>query len=198
MANAYIQGKDRVAADESFPYPIKLTYDDEYIYLTVLRIPTLEEIAKMNSFAANGVKQGMSLNLNRLWLCVEVEDTRSGNGGTVYSERFMNQYYDSKHINGRVSSKGGRFKRRLNSELYNNVIVGQTYTFTINSTLNSIAIWFKNLSLEGNIDQDASVFIKVRGAFRYGPSSMVDTNVQPSRTSIHSNVAIIPLKYRGR
>lgn len=195
MANAYIEGKDRVAADESFPYPIKLTYDSQYIYLTVLRIPTLEEIAKMNSFAANGVKKGMTLNPSRLWLCVEVEDTRSGNGGTVYSERFMVGYYASKHVNGRVPSKGGRFKRRLNSELYNNVIVGQTYTFTIDYTLNSIAIWFKNLSLEDKIQHNASVFIKVRGAFRYGPSSMDNITVQPSRTSIYSNVAIIPLKY---
>ena len=35
----YKQGIDRVAVDESFPYPIKLTYDDENIYITPLWIP---------------------------------------------------------------------------------------------------------------------------------------------------------------
>ena len=46
--NNYTQKVDKVGTDEVFPYPIKLTYDDEYVYLTVLRIPEPEELKHLH------------------------------------------------------------------------------------------------------------------------------------------------------
>lgn len=173
MANEYKQGIDRVAVDESFPYPIKLTYDDENVYLTVLRIPTLEEIAKMNSFA-NKVN---TLDTNRLALIVETHSSRHIRGNAFVNMAKTGHRY-----------KGGIF-RHCCLTFYRNVTVGNTYSFPKIACFNIAAL----RAIE-NGNTEPLPWSYVRGTFWYGNTgrNAEDFNWKnASRTGIYSNIAKI-------
>lgn len=178
----YEMKKDRVGIDESFPYPIKLEYDDENIYLTVLRIPEYYEL-KANPFAMravdliennnkhfypensdddNALCANESVYLSHLWLCVETLDT------------------SRKHCKSRNLKSGTIRKYFCSGRVrYNNVTVGTTYSFPIDQRLTS----YQSHILE----KKGQVKVTVRGTFRYGGMTFSESG----RTGIISNQAEI-------
>lgn len=107
----YKQGVNKVANDEVFPYPLKCWYDDENIYVQVLRIPEPEE-CKLSPYVMNGVNKGL-YNINnydrespssmsdftghrgnyfyRLYLCLEIYT-----GSTKRYNRSGHKKYDQR------------------------------------------------------------------------------------------------------
>lgn len=171
MANAYIEGKDRVAADESFPYPIKLTYDDDYIYLKVLSIPNNLEIIgepRDNSEHSQAIYSGTSI-----YLCLE-----SSTAQRIHKQGKCNAYKEDKH-----PSKGGKFfipgGSRRTACVVPNPEVGRTYSFEYYPHGKGVTDHLGHESEEG-------YWYKVRGTFRIGRD--VDW---VNRTGVYSNTAII-------
>ena len=188
MSNEYKQGVDRVAVDESFPYPIKLTYDDEHIYLTVLKLPSNPWELKANPFAMRWSGSDEQIGghtfqsfYSHLILCVEVK---------ACGHHSKNRSYDrkSEHVTqGRLA----KFIRREKAGFVRNPQVGRTYTFNIADCLQ--AIQRKILGYD-------DCWLIARGAYRYGaPSegsvdlpSVGDNYHYAGRTGIVSNVARVP------
>lgn len=172
--NNYTMKKDRVGIDESFPYPIKLEYDDENIYLTVLRIPEYYEL-KANKFAMKGKKKlgpnykdeqyiegmvGLGY-LNHLYLTVETLQTSK-------------KHCEFSRLKGNVLRK---FKKSFTG--YNNLQINQTYTFPIHNCLTSHQSRIYEKGFPG--------YLIVRGCFRYGGG----TKYYSGRTGVNSNTAKI-------
>lgn len=172
--NNYTMKKDRVGIDESFPYPIKLEYDDENIYLTVLRIPTLNELRKTNSFAKLAREDYEEFNFkDRLWLVLEQKNLHRG-------KKFM----------------GKRDKFFASVNLTNNFIegtyinVGETYTFRINQSITGLPIRLLENPKQDYLEIDP--YVIVRGTFRYGAKSCL--HEYAGRTEWYSNEAKVFLK----
>ena len=186
--NNYTMKKDRVGIDESFPYPIKLEYDDENIYLTVLRIPEYYEL-KANPFAMHAVDIirnnpskhfygegvgddnalciGESMYLSHLWLCVETLSTSN--------RHFRSRIYKSGTIRRYVCIGG----KKTDGNFYNNITVGTTYSFPIRTKLTSYQLH--------KLNKKGQVKVIVRGTFRYGGKTFCESG----RTGITSNQAEI-------
>lgn len=167
MSNEYKQGVDRVAVDESFPYPIKLEYDNTNIYLTPIMIPSNIEMLGLP-------RPSKQYDGTSTYLCLEVSISNRNhqNGG-------RDKVPSKKH-----PCKGGKF-RILGYPNYNrstycfiDPVVGDTYTVPIsNSFFSRIGCSPK----EGGED-----YVYVRGCYRIGRDVDFVT-----RTKYHSNVAKI-------
>lgn len=161
----YKQGIDKIGIGQSFPFPIKLTYDNDYVYLTILKLPTWSELK--NEFAKKGTNY-FSLSGNtqnsykaHLWLTVETLKTSNEHGN---KNRKIHQHKFISFI----------------SQPYNNLAEGQTYRFDITKCLTSTQ---SHLLEAGATD----VYAIVRGTFRYGgPDSRYS-----GRTRIYSNTTKI-------
>lgn len=204
--NNYTQKVDKVGIDEVFPYPIKLTYDNEYVYLTVLRIPEPEEL-KLSPWVMNQLNKGHEISdySNRLILCIERDNPRKYN---LDKRPPYHPYPGNAPYKGHPS-KGGNFSMvNMNDE---EIIpeIGHTYQFSIDSCLNRIA--YHNKQYNDNGEDIYPVYSKIRGTFRFNvrhprlrPTSGNDKNTQQyeisqtftplyERTGIYSNTVEIKL-----
>ena len=174
----YKQGLDRVGDSTSFPFPIKLEYDSENIYLTPLWIPETSDILVAKDKIT---KQPINLldanELGDLWLCLEVADGK-------------NKFYrPGSKENNKHPRRGGKFhlKGRIgqhNSIYPNFLTLGTRYQIPFFS-------WFQLFSGKSNGARVARYqgltmgFGYIRGTFRYG------NRERPQRTGIYSNTAKI-------
>lgn len=166
MANEYKQGVDRVAVDESFPYPIKLTYDDEYIYLTILKLP----LEVMNTSYSNSDYN----------LCIEISDGSSKRIGKGHKRMHPN------HGHGHPSTSGSFHGVCLGFEYgdqhytkWNSINKGTIYTCPISYIRDHSSAINNRLSKFGN------AYFKVRGTYR-----RIHQGVYV-KTKIYSNTAKI-------
>ena len=162
MSNEYKQGVDRVAVDESFPYPIKLEYDDEHIYLTVLKLPSDPWELKANPFAMRWSGSDEQIGghtyqsfYSHLILCVEVKAC-----GNHSKDRCMMR--KDKRKDGYPSGRRATFIRREASGFVVNPVVGRKYSFAISDCLQPIQV---------RILEYDDCWLIARGAFRYGANS---------------------------
>lgn len=205
--NNYTQKVDKVGTDEVFPYPIKLTYDDEYVYLTVLRIPEPEEL-KLSPWVMNQLAKGHEISdySNRLILCIERDNPRKYN---LNKRPPYHPYPGNAPYKGHPS-KGGNFSM---IDLDNMKVVpeiGRTYQFPTNLCLNRKAYFNERYNNDDEYDV-YPVYSKIRGTFRFNvghpklhPISGKDKNTQQyqidrafdpiyERTGIYSNTVEIKL-----
>lgn len=180
MANAYIEGKDRVAADESFPYPIKLTYDDENIYLTPLWIPETCKYFDTSTEIQLGTDLQELYNNGELCLCLETRHMR----GEMKCGRTNSPKHSSKSDKWHVPGNA-----RNSYLLIEDFVLGTRYSFNIeryldglNTSIRRTKSCWQNHSGENGFDP----YIKVRGTYR----AKVNDNLNwIRRTGVYSNVA---------
>lgn len=203
----YEQKKDKVGIDESFPFPIKLTYDDEYLYLTVLRIPEPEEL-KLSPWVMNQLAKGHEISnySNRLILCIERDNPRK----YYLDKRPPYHPYPSNAPYKGHPSKGGNFSMVNISDEKIIPEAGHTYQFPIINCLNSQAYINNRYNDEDEFDV-YPVYSKIRGTFRFNvrhpilhPISGNNKNNQQyqtdrtftplyERTGVYSNIVEIKL-----
>lgn len=161
----YKQKIDRVAIDEQFPYPIKLEYDDENIYLTVLRIPEPEEL-KLSPWVMNQLAKGHDISdyMGRLVLCIERDNPRKYGLNTRPPYR---PYPECTSVKGHPA-KGGSFSMVNQPQLiYNNIEVGNTYEFPIsNKLINKMAYLLSNANENYGL-KFTNIYSNIRGTFRF-------------------------------
>lgn len=180
MANEYKQGVDRVAVDESFPYPIKLTYDDEHIYLTPMWIP--------RQIHTSTVQNGT------LYLCLEIGTTervhkhRNKNGSRNYSG-FNTKKHPCRHgkfiVPGYDNYYDSNARETFTAQM-TELSLNHTYSFPINIALTSIVTNKLKHANEG-------YYIKVRGSYRRLDGATLDSLVSYITFPSHSNTAKIDL-----
>lgn len=160
--NNYTQKVDKVGMDEVFPYPIKLTYDNEYVYLTVLRIPEPEEL-KLSPWVMNQLakKRKISDYNNRLVLCIERDNPRKYH----LDKRLPYHPYTSCGVYDGHPSKGGNFSMIDKDSIKVIPEIGRTYQFSINQCLNRKAYYNKYYNDNGS--DVYPVYSKIRGTFRF-------------------------------
>lgn len=192
--NNYTQKVDKVGTDEVFPYPIKLEYDDEYIYLTPLWIPETSnvlvsknkdpetgELSLINLQEANENNSG-----KQLYIALEYAVPRRN-----YTNHCTYQYlYETDNWEEfKHPLRGGKF--RTNIHLIGNksgpVILNHTYRFKIpiDTNIFSTRTWL----VEDKHKNIQSSFNFFRGTYRYGWA------YDFKRTGIYSNTAKIYYQY---
>lgn len=178
----YKQGLDRAGDNTHFPFPIKLEYDSENIYLTPLWIPETSDIlVAKDKITKQPINLPDANELGRLWLCLEVADGK-------------NRFYRSSKSNGKKPNQIWRYKRPSRGGKYHLAAaafepyfqhyldIGHQYIFPY------IKISFSNNGgerLVKHVAREYSLtkwFIYVRGTYRYGYDSDL------KRTGIYSNV----------
>ena len=197
----YKQGLDRVGDSTSFPFPIKLEYDSENIYLTPLWIPETSSVLVVKDKIT---KQPINLldanELGNLWLGLEVKDgyymPKKYNKKTQHYEKI-----DHLQRGGKYHLKFGNYSRedyqlgqnntRMDDVMQNYIEVGSTYTFPY------LPKDFKNHGGERSLrrikkqlvfnhgDGYDTWFIYIRGTYRYGGTAF---SLDHKRTGIYSNV----------
>lgn len=164
----YKQKIDRVAIDEQFPYPIKLEYDDENVYLTPLWIPDYLQPRYED---------------NTLWLCLEVSRSRKNvnwrNNAYKHPTKTGNFYVPG--ANYTTSNTGKREQYAIN--LFE---INHKYTFPLPSSKNE-RIPTPVIDKPNHIYKTA--FIKVRGVYRISYSTAQWVSRIPGNT--HSNTCKI-------
>ena len=175
-SGGYAEGVDRVSIDESFPYPIKLEYDEnENILITPLWIP------KHSNILVSKNKDGSLIDLQEdyiqgnLYIALEVSLARR----KMYKNHKYNSSIDQTL---RHPCRGGRFRSR-----YNNA-----HHFTLNTQLALDPYDYlddkriiKTASRNGH---ESSPWYDVRATYRYGSSQDL------KRTGIYSNELRITFK----
>lgn len=175
--------QDRVAIngdDSNFPYPLKLWYDDENIYVKVIRIPKYYELKqskfamKLKDMITNGdhddyksetaIAKHMSNNayLNHLSIFIEAKQT----------SRKHCAYSRCKEIGSANVVKYKFCGQQLNTE---QIQAGMVYSIQIHKALTSKQ---RYIAWKGH-----EVDITVRATFRY--------NINSERTGVNSNLATI-------
>ena len=193
----YKQGFDRVGDSTSFPFPIKLEYDSENIYLTPLWIPETSDILVAKDKIT---KQPINLldanELGNLWLCIEVKD-----GYYMPKKAIPELGYIYRRINH--PSRGGKFHLKfgrsgwqeeinyLDDAMQNHIEMNNTYVFPYRKIdfsnhggERSLKRWAKGI-LNARVIHD-KWFVYVRGTYRYGGTKYA---LDHKRTGIYSNVA---------
>lgn len=202
----YRLGVDRVAVsgdDTDFPYPIKLEYDDEYVYLTLLRMPTPEEIAKISPRISRWEEASSTLEQFyrqvrecEFWLCVETLEpsvnhgrldnvVESYDGSVIRKRKFMCETKYRFDYDFSLSGEGQPWDACVINEegVVRNPEIGVKYRFEKDSVLNRLA-----RSIIGY--DDPTVYSTIRGSLRIG--SYQDLNfLFAERTGIYSNPAKI-------
>lgn len=159
--NNYTQKVDKVGTDEVFPYPIKLEYDDEYVYLTILKIPDNIKPIDNNRQDYSDLK---------IYLCLESSTARK-----LYKQGSCNNYYYEKH-----PCKGGKFYLSMYTNPHEiiNPEVGKTYSFKSDGSgvQRHLAHYWEN-----------GYWYKVRGTLRLGRNErwLYRTNVYSNIATIH-------------
>lgn len=194
----YKQGLDRVGDSTSFPFPIKLEYDNENIYLTPLWIPETSDILVAKDKIT---KQPINLldanELGNLWLCIEVKD-----GYYMPKKRDPKNDYHYRRKNhptrgGKYHLKFGYYYGReeeinyLDDAMQNHIEMNNTYVFPYRKIDFSNRGGERSLKryAKGEVVGTAVVhdkwFVYVRGTYRYGNQYGDDLK----RTGVYSNVA---------
>lgn len=167
--NNYTQRVDKVGTDEVFPYPIKLEYDDEYIYLTPLWIPDY-----LQSYYEDG----------NLWLCLEVSRSRKNvnwrNNTYKHPTKTGNFYVPG--TNYTAQSTGQREQYAIN--LFE---IDHKYTFSIPPYSKTERVPTPVIDELNDIYKTA--FIKVRGVYRISHTTAQWVSRVPGNT--HSNTCKI-------
>lgn len=165
--------KDRVGIDESFPYPIKLEYDDEneLIYVTPLWIPD-----NLKSEYKAGI----------LWLCLEVGRSRKN-----VNWRNNIHHHPTKSGNFYVPGDGSGNVHHSDDFCRDDFVVNPfelntTYTFQY-PPIKLENIQTPLIGLDENDNKIYKIpFIKVRGAYRISRSTSQWVSRIPGNT--HSNI----------
>lgn len=167
MANEYKQGIDRVAVDESFPYPIKLEYDDDYIYLTPLSVPS-----------------------NNYMLCLEVCSAVNRTIGHGHKHIFYNHGHHS--YSGRfraiiVQNQADDVKidRSVWYNINGDTKCHESAYYRIGETVKCPISFIKNN--DRSLKKLAHPYFKVRGTYR----DDTDYHAPNKTTKIYSNIAYI-------
>lgn len=131
MANEYKQGKDRVAVDESFPYPIKaVEYGQNYVEVTPLYIPEHCGYFDAQTYMQLGTDNLQEIyQEGKLCLCIEIKNMCR----SMCSGRTHGKY--SQHV-----CKSGRWHVPANGRttaeaLVENFVLGRSYVFPISDIL---------------------------------------------------------------
>lgn len=161
--NNYIQKVDKVGTDEVFPYPIRLEYDGEHIYLTPLWIPDY-----LQPYYED----------DNLWLCLEVSRSRKN-----VNWRNATYKHPTKTGNFYVPGDAIGFTSTRNNFAINQFELNHTYTFPLPP--------FKNERVPTPVinaenGQYETAFIKVRGVYRFSKSTARWVTRIPGDT--HSNI----------
>lgn len=192
----YKQGVNKVVNDEVFPYPLKCWYDDENIYVQVLRIPEPEE-CKLSPYIMKGIENGL-YNINNY----DFSDSRNKHKYYGYRNNYFRKLVlclETKSNKALTRSNGlegesqithkvkGRFKYVINTPTYE-VQENRIFTFPISTRyLNNVA---NSQREKGN-----NYFITIRATIRFlrygGTSSQIEPNPILERTGIYSNTIII-------
>lgn len=189
----YKQGVNRVVNDDVFPYPLKCWYDDENIYVQVLRIPEPEE-CKLSPYIMRGVRDGLyDINnyptkkdkrtyhgyrgnyLNKLCVCLEVEESRT-------------LRYSSHHNRLRIKKHKGRSKKFYCPVIetnFNKVIKNNIYTFS-SDFLNRQAYWANSQRFSSY-----PLFTRFRATFRFLKYGNRNNIGMLDRTGLYSNIITI-------
>ena len=172
----YEPDKDKAClGDELFPYPLKLTWNSDTIYLTVLRIPTLEELAVMNKYARSRISSGDSqVDMDKLYITVDT--MQISNTHSAHARKSMTTEGGRKLSVQKFVSNCGTF--------YNNLVVGRTYDFDIYNCLPPLMKCIANYNAGTNPD----IYFTVRGNFRYG---IPNSSSEYEHTGLNSNTAKI-------
>lgn len=187
----YKQGVNKVVNDEVFPYPLKCWYDDENIYVQVLRIPEPEE-CKLSPYVMKGVRDGLyDINnystreercayygrrgnyLKKLCICLEIKQSR-------------NLKYSSSHRNSITqehSGRGGNFIHKSQND-FSRAVKNQIYTFPLSNYFNLAA----NRAYE-TMKTEYPCFTRVRATFRFLRYGKYNTSkFCLDRTGLYSNI----------
>lgn len=177
----YKVGVDRLQItndEENFPYPLKLWYDDDNIYVKVLRLP--DEITDYSITATSAIIP---------WLCLEI--------GTWRAKRHKNKY---RVVGERLSkvgekiSKGGKFyiSEYIHSRSFiSNPSVNDVITIPrdeINNLLSNPEYHYNRNSHEIS---RYPPYLLCRGCIRFANDREVFISCESNRASIVSNVAKI-------
>lgn len=158
----YEQKKDRVGIDESFPFPIKLTYDANNIYLTPMWVPSqLQNIVNSNDEY-------------RMLLTLEVATTRAN-----YNIRNTGKIpWNSGHpcTTGKFYLPGAATSV---NKFFRTWEVGNTYTIS----MQDFNRYFIPSNLRRLQAKGGTIFMKIRGAYR------ISNSLGYQRTQYHSNTA---------
>lgn len=169
--NNYTQKVDKVGIDEVFPYPIKLEYDDEHIYLTPLWIP--------ESF-----KEQYELGPEKYWLCIEISTLRSGLRVNKQIKLPKKKFYipgNSYNKEGGREGIGYNPNRRENYAI-NNFQIGQTYTFQYPPIPN------ENVRTKKENDEYLPAYYFIRGTYREGTHIDWISRLKKSTKESYSNI----------
>lgn len=168
--NNYIQKVDKVGTDEVFPYPIKLEYDDEHIYLTPLWIPEY-------------FKEQYELHPEIYWLCIEISTVRSG----VRSNHQIKLPKKKFYIPGNSYGIEGYYPNRRENYAINNFQIGQKYVFQYPAALTE----HKHTKKEN--DEYLPTYYFIRGTYRSG--NHIDWIYRLKQTTKESYSNIIKINY---
>jgi hypothetical protein len=182
----YKQGLDRVGDSTSFPFPIKLEYDSENIYLTPLWIPETSSVLINKDPTTHEPINLLDANdLGKLYLCLEILDGKY----RPWWSRLKDENGKKQYRPGR----GGKYHLGLDSLIsintnypYNNIVLNQSYS--IQYTISKDNVHYINLlennggTRVANYQGLSKWFVYVRGTYRYGYTSSLQ------RTGIYSNV----------
>lgn len=193
----YKQGLDRAGDSSSFPFPIKLEYDSENIYLTPLWIPeTSSVLVAKDKITKQPINLLDANELGNLWLCLEVKD-----GYYMPKKRDPKNDYHYRRKNhptrgGKYHLKFGYYgwqeeRNRLDDVIQNYIEIGNTYTFPYlkkdfqnHGGERSLRRYAKGEAIKGITVIHDKWFVYVRGTYRYGNQYGDDLK----RTGIYSNV----------
>lgn len=182
MSSEYKQGVDKVSMDESFPYPIKLTYDDENVYLKVVRYPKNKELVA-NPYMLSGIRRGRCDPEGYppyLTLCLEYKCT---------------DYFDKcRDVRRRTGKKNNPLRRFF--ALCGGSPGNQSFVITRNNEgdVYTISKLSTNTKIVYKISQYDDCWCVMRGAFRYGKGFLNDRGgYRPGRTGLVSNVVKVPI-----
>lgn len=186
----YKQGFDRVGDNTHFPFPIKLEYDSESIYLTPLWIPeTSSVLINKDPTTHELINLPDANDLGKLYLCLEILDGKY----RPWWSRLKDKNGKKQYRPGR----GGKYRLGLDSlgynsgtintnYPYNNIVLNQSYSIRYvvsmgNGHYNNL-LKSNGGSRVANYQGLSKWFVYVRGTYRYGYVSSLQ------RTGIYSNV----------
>lgn len=182
----YKQGLDRAGDNTHFPFPIKLEYDSENIYLTPLWIPeTSSVLINKDPTTHEPINLPDANDLGKLYLGLEILDGKYRPWWSRLEDKNGKKQYRP--------GRGGKYRLGLDSLVpinisypYNNIVLNQSYSIRYVVPIGN-GRYVNLLESSGgprvaNYQGLSKWFVYVRGTYRYGYVSSLQ------RTGIYSNV----------
>lgn len=188
----YKQGLDRVGDSTSFPFPIKLKYDSENIYLTPLWIPETSSVLVVKDKIT---KQPINLldanELGNLWLCLEIIDGKSYKP----TKHVRITDADWRWISQTHPTRGGKYRITFGKGDFNESIphfLNTGTTYSIPYSTHSFSNRYGQRIIETISPRypdfgNGKWFVHIRGTYRYG-TFLDNSSYDLKRTGIYSNV----------